>query len=90
MEIIAKLGVAVAELFEAEGRSLRRNLMRLVIGIGFGIVLLLLALAGLGFLLYGIYLLLAESMSHADAAMLTGLSAFVFSAAGVFSIRRMF
>jgi hypothetical protein len=90
MEYLAQLSVAVAEMFEAEGRSLRRNLVRLAIAIGFGCALLLLAVAGLGFILFGIFLLLAESMSRGDAAMITGLAAFVFSAAGVFMIRQTF
>jgi hypothetical protein len=90
MEYLAQLGVAVAELFEAEGRSLRRNLVRLAIAIGFGCALLLLAVAGLGFILFGIFLLLAESMSHGDAAMLTGLAAFIFSSVGAFVIQQMF
>jgi hypothetical protein len=90
MEILAQLGVAIAELFEAEGRSLRRNLIRLAIAIGFGMVLLLLSISGLGFILYGIFLLLEGTMSPGYAAMTTGLSAFIFSAVGVFCIRRMF
>jgi hypothetical protein len=90
MEFLAQLGVATAELFEAEGRSLRRNLIRLAAAVGFGIVLLLLALAGLGFLLYGVFLLLAQSMPPGDAAILTGVSALAFAAIGVALIRRMF
>lgn len=90
MEYLARLSVAVAELFEAEGRSLMRNLVRLAMAIGFGCALLLLALAGLGFILFGIFLLLAEVMPRGDAALVTGLAAFIFSGAGVFCIRQMF
>ena len=90
MESIAQLGVAVAELFEAEGRSLRRNLIKLAVAIGFGLVLLILALLGVGFLIWGIYLALAQLMPPSDAAMVLGLVALLFSATGVWVIKRSF
>lgn len=90
MESLGQLGVAAAELFEAEGRSLRRNLMRVGVAIGFGLVLLLLAAVGIGFLVWGIYLMLAQIMPPSDAAVVLGLTALVFSAAGVWSIKRSF
>jgi hypothetical protein len=90
MEWLAQLGVATAELFEAEGRTLRRNLIRLAMAIGFGVVLLLLALTGLGFLVYGVYLRLAEIMPAPDAAVSMGAAALLAAAGGVLVIRGMF
>jgi len=90
MEFLAQLGVAAVELFEAEGRALRRSLVRLAVALGFGLVLLLLALTGLGFLLYGVFLMLSQLTSPADAAVIMGLAALIFSALGVWIIRKMF
>ena len=90
MEFLARLGVAAAELFEAEGRSLRRNLIRLAAAIGFGLVLVLLTLAGRAFLIYGVFLLLAQALSPADAAVIMGFAALLFAGIGVFVIRQMF
>jgi hypothetical protein len=90
MEWLAQFGVATAELFEAEGRSLRRNLIRVMIAIGFALLLLVLGLAGLGFLLFGVYLRLAEIMPPPDAAVVLGAAALIFAAAGAAVIRWMF
>ena len=90
MEWLAQFGIATAELFEAEGRSLRRNLIRVAIALGFSLVLLVLALGGLGFLMFGVYLRMAEIMPPPDAAVVLGACALVFAAAGVAVIRRMF
>ena len=89
MEILAQLGVAVAELFEAEGRSLRRNLVRLTIAAAVGVVLLLLALGGAGFLMWGYFLFLENYMSPAAAAITVGLSALMVASIGAGLIRQL-
>ncbi len=90
MEWLAQFGIATAELFEAEGRSLARNLIRLTVALGFALLLLLLALAGLGFLVFGVYLRLSQMMPPADAAVVMGATALIAAASGVLVIRRMF
>jgi hypothetical protein len=90
MEYLAQLGVAVAEFFEAEGRSLRRNLIKLAAAAGFGLVLLLLALAGVGFVIAGIFMLLAQMMSPGDAAVVMGVTALACAGIGILCIRSMF
>jgi hypothetical protein len=89
MEFLARLGIATAELFEAEGRSLRRNLVRLAAAAAIGIVVLLLALAGLAFVLFGVYLALAQRMSPPDAAMTMGATALLLAVLGVILVKRL-
>jgi uncharacterized membrane protein YqjE len=89
VETLARLGVATIELFEAEGRSLRRNLVRLAIAAGCGLMLLALALVGLGFLAVGTFWLLEQSMPPYYAAMLMGTVTLLLAAAGVAAIREM-
>lgn len=67
------LALALTNLVEAEGRSVRRNASRLVAR---AIVLLLTAavfLLGLGFALAGLFLVLEPQTGAPSAAMITGL-----------------
>lgn len=75
MESLANLVVAAADLMEAEGRSLRRQLTRLGTAATLLIVAALLGMFGIGFLLYGLFWLLAEQMSNPAAAACFGLVA---------------
>ncbi|HRK31420.1 MAG TPA: hypothetical protein PLD59_10100, partial [Tepidisphaeraceae bacterium] len=73
MEALAHLLVATVDLFEAEGRTLRRQLMRLALAISLIVVAALLVLFGLGFVLYGLFQFLAQQMSEHWAAVLFGV-----------------
>lgn len=75
MEALANLMVATAELVEAEGRSLRRHLLRLSISAALVMVAALVALFGIGFLLYGLFWLMAEQMSGPATAAIFGMVA---------------
>ena len=86
METLARLGVATIELLEAEGRNLRKHLVRLAIAAGFGVFLMVLALTGFGFLVFGLYLLLAQYMAPSYAAMVVGGAGIVLSVAGATAI----
>ena len=51
METLARFFVTLTELFEAEGRVLKRQLVYLIVAAGFGLIILGLVITGLGFLL---------------------------------------
>jgi hypothetical protein len=87
MEVLARLGVAILELLEAEGRALQRSFLRLIAVIAIGVVLLVLSLAGLGFLLYGLDLFYAQWFSPAESALLVGVTAWLFVVVGLLAIR---
>ena len=75
MEAIANMMVATADLVEAEGRALHRQLIRLGTAAALSLGGLLVAMTGLGFLLCGLFLLLSQQMSGPSAAIVFGLSA---------------
>jgi len=87
MEVLARLGVAVIELLEAEGRALQRNMLRLVAVLAIGVVLLILTLAGLGFLMYGLYLFFGRWFGPGESAMLVGVLAWLVVVIGLLVIR---
>jgi len=89
MEVLARLGVAITELLEAEGRSLRGHLVRLGMAAGIGLVLLVVVLAGLGFLLYGFFLFLNRWVAVDEAALLVGAATWIFAGLGLAFIRNM-
>jgi hypothetical protein len=69
----------LTDLLEAEGRALRKSVMRT--GMGFaclGVATLLLSI-GLGLCLWGAYLGLAVSLGSASAAALIGVVALIFA-----------
>jgi hypothetical protein len=78
---VADFLIAVANLIEAEGRALRRSVMRVAIGC----LLLLLGVAfvaaGVGLLTWCVYLLFLEAAGLPLAAFLSGI--FVLIAAGI-------
>lgn len=70
---IGKLAVRLAELGEAEGRMAREHLDRLLQRIILLLGAALVALAGLAFLIVGVYGLLAEAVGVYPAAMMIGV-----------------
>lgn len=89
MEALANLFIATADLVEAEGRSLRRQMVRLATAAAMILVAALLALFGFGFLLYGLFWLLAEQMSGPAAAACFGLVAVGLSGGIAWIARQM-
>jgi len=75
MESLAKLFVATFDLVEAEGRSLKRSVIRLCLALGIGLIGLVVAIFGLVFLLMGIYRLLAAQIGPGWAGVVFGLGA---------------
>lgn len=78
---LADFLIAVADLFEAEGRALRRALARVGQGLGLAAVATVLAAAGMGLLLWALYQYLETVMGPATTALVTGLA--TLFAAGV-------
>lgn len=73
MNSLAQLLVAGTDLLEAEGRALRAGTVRVGIALGTLILGMVLALAGLGFLIWGVYELFKDrGMSTSVAALITG------------------
>lgn len=69
---LAEYVIALADLAEAEGRSLRRGLVGLAWAWAFVVIAAVLLLAALALWLWAIYLALAAFMSPAIAAAATG------------------
>lgn len=67
---IADFIIAFLDLLEAEGRALRRAVMRLGWGLAFMLLAVLLLLAAAVFSLMGMYLFFASQFSPALAALL--------------------
>ncbi len=66
-------------LLEAEGRILRRSIMRVGWAIAFIVIASLLVLAAAGFFLVGIYQYLAAQVSSGAASLLMSLPALVLA-----------
>lgn len=66
-------------LLEAEGRILRRSIMRVGWAIAFIVIASLLVLAAAGFFLVGIYQYLAAQMSSGAASLLVSIPALVLA-----------
>jgi hypothetical protein len=89
MEALANMMVATVDLMEAEGRSLRRHLIRIGLAAALLFVAALLGLLGIGFLLYGLFWLLAEQMSNPGAAAALGLVALALAGGVVWTVHRL-
>lgn len=89
MEALANLVIATADLVEAEGRTFRRQAVRLAIAAAMILVAALLALFGIGFLLYGLFWLLAEQMSSPAASACFGIVALAMAGGVAWTARRM-
>jgi hypothetical protein len=90
MEALARVLVSGAELVEAEGRMLKRQVLRLAIALGLGLAALVLGLAGVGFLLAALFLALAQPLGYAGAAAVFGAVALVLAAAAGFFVWRVY
>jgi hypothetical protein len=89
METLVRLGVATAELFEAEARVLRRSLVRLAAAAGIGLLLIVIALAGLGFFLSGLFMLAELKLPPSAAAILVGVGAMLVAGLGLLGVKRL-
>jgi len=89
VEALAHLLVATVDLFEAEGRTLRRQLMRLALAISLIVVAALLVLFGLGFVLYGLFSFLGPQMSEHWAAVLFGVVTLGLAGGFAWTARRL-
>lgn len=72
MEAIARLFVNVIDLAEAEGRSLRRELVRGIVTVALAISTVILLMLGITFLVWGVYGSLARALGTEAAAFITG------------------
>ncbi|HVT89287.1 MAG TPA: hypothetical protein VHD56_10575 [Tepidisphaeraceae bacterium] len=81
MEALANLVVATADLAEAEGRALGRHLLRLEVAAILIVAAALIGILGLGFFVFGLFLLLAQQVSTPIAATLCGVSGLVIAGA---------
>ena len=89
MEALANMLIATFDLVEAEGRALHRRLVRLGAATAMLLVGFLVALAGIGFILFGLYGLLAQSMAPPQAAMVFGIVALVLAGAVIWTARSL-
>ncbi len=89
MEALADMMVATADLVEAEGRALRRGMLHVAIAVLLVVVAAMLALLGFGFLLYGLFWLLATKMSVPAAAAVFGAVSLILAGAFSWIARRM-
>lgn len=87
MESVARLMVAGFELMEAEGRVLRQQLVRIGLALALGIMIIVLALAGMGFVLYGLFYFLAGPLGRGGAATVFGLIALALAVLGSTLVR---
>ena len=71
--------IAFLDLLEAEGRTLRQQTVRLGWGLGFVLLTVLIALAAVGFLLWGLYQYAAAWVGPAAAALLLAAAALVLA-----------
>lgn len=84
---ISDLVIAFFDLVEAEGRVLRRQTVRVGIGLGCVGLALFIALIGVAFLLWGGYQLLLLWLSPATAALVMALAAGLLAAVFLVSAR---
>lgn len=71
--------IALADLLEAEGRALRKAVLRTGAGFALLIIAALFALAGLGLCMWAVYLWLATSLGPSGAAALTGAMSLILA-----------
>jgi len=77
VETITELIVRIADLAEAEGRSLRAMTLRTALAIGVILLAVGAALAGVALLLFALYIGLAAWAGPAAAAAITGALALI-------------
>jgi len=86
---LADIVIALADLVEAEGRALRRSVVRTSLGIAFLRAATLMLVLGLGLCLWGIYQWLSSAMGPAGAASFIGALALLFSGGLVWLAMRL-
>ncbi len=89
MESLVRLIVAAFELVEAEGRMLRDQLVRIAIAMALGVIIVILAMTGIGFLLFSLFQFLARPLTPAGAAAVFGVVALLLAAIGGATIRQL-
>ena len=89
MEALANMLIATLDLFEAEGRALHRRLVRLGVAAALLLVGFVVALMGIGAILFGLYGLLARQMPEPQAATLFGVTALVLAGAVLWFARTL-
>jgi len=85
---LSKFVVACSDLLEAEGRTLRRESVRVGVLLIFALVAGIMALAGVLLLTLGLFLALAKPMGDAGAAILLGALIVILSGAAAWLIHR--
>jgi len=89
MESLARLFVAATELVEAEGDLLKGRVARLLVAAGLGLIVVVLVIAGLGFLLFSLLRVLAELLAPAGAALVVGVVALLLAWGVLARVRRL-
>ena len=89
MESLARFLVAVTELFEAEGLALKRQVVRLIVAAGLGLIIFGLVVAGLGFLLFSLFRVLAAWLTPAGATLTLGVVAMLLAGGMLLYARRL-
>jgi hypothetical protein len=89
MEALANMFIATVDLIEAEGRTLHRQVVHLGLSAAMSLIGLLAALLGIGFVFYGIYLLLAQVMPLPAAAITFGAVVLALSGVSLWTARNI-
>jgi len=80
--------VACSDLLEAEGRTLRRESVRVGLLLVFAFVAGITALSGMLLLMFGLFLALARQMGDAGAAIVLGIVIIALSGGAAWFIHR--
>ena len=90
MESVARFMVASTDLLEAEARVFKRAAVRLSLAAGVALVALALALTGVGFASYGIFVLVAHLLggSYWGSALIFAAIAFGGALAALLTAKR--
>ena len=89
MQTLGHLMVATFELVEAEGRMLRRHLIRLSAAAALAIFAFLLSVVGIAFVMFGLFRALANAMNVPLAAIIFGVVALGLAGGALWSIRKI-
>lgn len=89
MRILTEYLLALVDLVEAEGRSLRASVIHLAVVLIVLAAVGLMILAGCGLLIASVYLLIAGPLPHWAAAMITGGALVVLGSLAVLIVRKV-
>ncbi len=81
--------IAIADLAEAEGRSLRHWTVKVGLALGLLVLMVLLATTGVAFLIVAIYLLFASFIGNVAAALVTSASAFLIAGGIIWTVLKI-